>query len=178
MVTASIMTGPEFDALPYEEGRRWELLGGELIAVSSPTPEHQLILQRILIALMVYFDAHPGWGLALSDVEFALDENHRLRPDVLVLLGERASSLDMTRVPVPGVPDLAVEIISPSERSSETQQKVHSYLRHGAREVWQVYPKSKSVVVHRGETSTTVVSGERVETSLLPDFFLELKSLF
>ena len=170
MVTASIMTGPEFDALPYEEGRCWELLGGELIAVSSPTPQHQLILQRILFALMMYFDAHPGWGLALTDVEFALDDSHRLRPDVLVLLGERASSLDMARVPVPGAPDLAIEIISPSERSSETQQKLQSYLRHGTREVFGRFIRNRSrlsSIVAKRASRLYPVSGSRPHSCLV-----------
>jgi hypothetical protein len=65
--------------LPYDEGRQWELIGGELLPVSSPTPEHQLILQRILLALMIHLNAHPGQGLALTDVEFALDNHYRVR---------------------------------------------------------------------------------------------------
>jgi hypothetical protein len=45
------MTGLQFDALPYEEGRLRELIEGELIPVSSPTLEHQEIVFRILMAL-------------------------------------------------------------------------------------------------------------------------------
>lgn len=67
--------------------------------MSSPTPERQLILQRILLALMIHLRANPGQGLALTDVEFALDENYRVRPDVLVLLHDRAQNLDMNKIP-------------------------------------------------------------------------------
>jgi Uma2 family endonuclease len=127
---------------------------------------------------MLHLDAHPGQGLALTDVEFALAENYRVRPDVLVLLRDRAVSLDTARVPVPGAPDLAIEIISPSERSPDTQEKLEAYVRHGAREVWQVYPKSRSVVIHRGGASVILGVGERITTSLLPGFSLEIKALF
>jgi Uma2 family endonuclease len=178
MATSAIMTGPEFDALPYEEGRRWELLGGELIPVSSPTPEHQLILQRILLAFMLHLNANPTHGLTFTDVEFALTEHHRVRPDVLLLIQESARGLDMTRVPVPGSPDLAVEIISPTERSSETQAKLQVYLRNGAKEVWHVYSRSKSVVIHSGGTSATFTFDERITTPLLPGFSLEVRALF
>ncbi|MEO8660275.1 MAG: Uma2 family endonuclease [Bryobacteraceae bacterium] len=171
------MTGLEFDALPYNEGRLWELLGGERIPVSSPTPEHQLIVQRILFALMVYLEARPGTGLVLTDVEFALADNYRVRPDVLLLLQPRVSSLDMNRVPVPGAPDLAVEIISPSERSSDTQEKLQAYLRYRTSEVWQVYPKSKSVMIHRGESSTMITSDDTISTSMLPGFSLAIGTL-
>ncbi len=45
------MTAEQFDALPEEEGRKWELLDGELIEVSSATPEHNLILARLFALL-------------------------------------------------------------------------------------------------------------------------------
>jgi Uma2 family endonuclease len=137
-----------------------------------------MILQRILFALMLHLQTNPGQGLALTDVEFALHKDYRVRPDVLVLLGERAKSLDVTKVPVPGAPDLAVEIISPSERSSETQEKLQAYLHHGTKEVWQVYPKSKAVVVHRGGTSVTVSAGGQLTTALLAGLSLNLEAVF
>ena len=181
---STFTTGEEFDSLPYEEGRLWELLDGELIPLPSPTPEHQSILQEILFALMHYLRSNPGRGLVFTGVEFALSENYRVRPDVLVLLQESAWSLDLTKVPVPGAPDIAVEIISPSERSSNTQEKLQGYLRHGTREVWQVYPKSESVVLHRRHGSTTLtgdqhLTGDQQMTSaMLPGFSLEVESLF
>ena len=98
MATTATMSGPQFDALPYEEGRRWELLEGDLIEVSSPTPRHQ----------------------------FALSDLLRLRPDICVLLGERARQLDPDRTPLPGAPDLAIEVISPMERASESHEKVRA----------------------------------------------------
>lgn len=178
MATAAVMTGPQFDALPWEEGRKWELVGGELVPVPSPTLEQQAIMQEILYALMAYFRRRPERGRAYTDVEFALDSDHRVRPDVLVLLGDRPGAIDMQKIPVPGAPDIAIEVISPSERSFDTQLKRDSYLRLGTREVWQVYPKSKAVVVHRGGTGTTLSAGERLDTPLLPDFALDVNSLF
>jgi Uma2 family endonuclease len=178
MATAAITTGAQFDALPYDQGRLWELVDGELIKVSSPTPEHQFIQQRLIFALMLYFQAHPEIGTVLNDVEFALDRDCRVRPDVLVLLAGRLPALDVNRVPVPGAPDIAVEIISPSEGASDIRQKLDAYLNHGTQEVWQVYPRSKSVVVHRGATSTTLKAPESVVTLLLPGFSLPVQSLF
>ena len=51
MATVATMSGAQFDALPYEEGRRWELVAGDLIEVPSPTPEHQDIVFNLLQAL-------------------------------------------------------------------------------------------------------------------------------
>jgi len=147
MPTIATMSGAQFDALPYEEGRRWELLEGELIEVPSPTPEHQDIVYAILNALKLYLQEHRSQGAAYADVEFALADHVRLRPDVCVLLAEKARQLDRRRIPIPGAPDLAIEVISPSESLG----KIQSYLRHGAAEVWQVYPESRVLEIYKGE---------------------------
>ena len=118
-------------------------------------------------------------GLSLNaDVEFALDEGSRVRPDILVLSGSRAKTLNPNQVPVPGAPDLAVEIISPSERSADTQAKLQTYLRAGSKEVWHVYPKSRPVVVHRAGNSTILTGDQTLGTPLLEGFSIKVQSLF
>jgi Uma2 family endonuclease len=113
-------------------------------------------------------------ALAYQDVEFALTDNDRVRPDVCVLVGDRARRLDPDRIPIPGSPDIAIEVISPTERSSESHDKVRAYLRHGTAEVWQVYPKSRTVQIHRGETSRFLEWGQQAESDLLPGFTFPL----
>lgn len=170
------MSGLQFDALPYEEGRRRELLEGDLIEVSSPTPRHQAVVFNILLMLRNYFAGRTG--IAMADVEFALSDLLRLRPDVCVLLGERARQLDPDRVPVPGAPDLAVEVISPTERATESHEKVLAYLRNGTAEVWQVFPKSRTVQIHRGTVSVSLDSSGHVTSDLLPGFAPVAASFF
>jgi Uma2 family endonuclease len=176
MATTATMSGLQFDALPYEEGRRRELLEGDLIEVSSPTPRHQAVVFNILLMLRNYFAGRTG--IAMADVEFALSDLLRLRPDVCVLLGERARQLDPDRVPVPGAPDLAVEVISPTERATESHEKVLAYLRNGTAEVWQVFPKSRTVQIHRGTVSVSLDSSGHVTSDLLPGFAPVAASFF
>ena len=179
MATTALMSGLEFDALPYEEGRRCELLEGELIPTASPTLEHQTVVQNLQVALVAHFKAHRGQGRVWSDAEFALDRDYRVRPVVFVLLEDRLSSVDRHKIPIPGAPDIAVEVISPSERAAaDTQAKLEAYLRHGTQEVWQVFPKSKSVVIHRGAASTLLATGEHITTPLLNGFSLDPATLF
>ena len=144
----------------------------------SPTPDHQRIVQKILIELARYAETRNDNRLVvLADVEFALDQDYRVRPDVLVLIGEQARNLDWNKVPVPGAPDIAIEVISLSERAVESQQKVQAYLQYGTREVWQIYPKARCMVVHKAGLSRTFVSGERVETDLLAGFSLAISDI-
>jgi Uma2 family endonuclease len=128
MPTIARISGIQFDALPYEEGRRWELLEGEPIEVSSPTPLHQDIVFAILLALKLYLQEHRLEGAAYGDVEFALSEDVRLRPDVCLLLPDRARQLDRKRIPIPGAPNLAIEVISPSERASRRKSQEGPFL--------------------------------------------------
>jgi Uma2 family endonuclease len=178
MASIATMTGPQFDALPYDEGRRWELIEGELVEVSSPTPEHQILVQRLLLALVLYVQTQRK-GLVLADVEFALAVDIRVRPDVLVLLGDKAERLDKSKVPVEGCPDLAIEVISPSERTSDSMRKVDVYLGHGVREVWQIYPKTRQAVIYtEGQGVRKLPEGAMLSTDLLPGFELSISKLF
>jgi Uma2 family endonuclease len=178
MATITTISGAQFDAMPYDEGRQWELVNGELISVPSPTFRHQDIVFEILLAVRQYLRQSRSSGLACADVEFALSDNDRVRPDVALVLGEKAARLNPDKVPIPGTPDIAIEVISPSERLSESHEQVRAYLRNGTVEVWQVYPKSRTVQIHRGETARSLEWSQPVETDLLPGFALELVSLF
>ena len=176
MATTAAMSGLRFDALPYDEGRRWELLEGDLIEVSSPTPRHQAVVFNVLLALRRYLTGRQD--AAFSDVEFALSDLLRLRPDICVLLAEKARLLDLDRIPIPGAPDLAIEVISPTERASESHEKVRAYLRNGTAEVWQIYPKSRTLQIHRNATSLLFDSSEMVTSDLLPGFVVSVASFF
>ena len=178
MASIATMTGAQFDALPYQEGRRWELVEGDLVEVSSPTPEHQILVQRLLLALALYFQSQAQ-GLVLADVEFALAHDIRVRPDVLVLLGEKAERLDKSRAPVEGCPDIAVEVISPSERASDSMRKVDVYLAHGVREVWQIYPKTQQILIYTASQEVRKLPETAgLSTPLLPGFELAISKLF
>ena len=172
------MTGAQFDALPYEEGRRWELLDGELIEVPSPTPRHQMIVGTLVASLREYFQ-HTGTGGALPDVEFALSNRDRLRPDVCVLLAERWSNLDFDRIPIPGAPDIACEIISPSERTAESARKVRRYLAAGVKEVWQVFPEDQEVIVHTSNAPVRFLDADQtLSTEALTGWSLPIAEIF
>jgi len=71
------------------------------------------------------------------------------RPDACVLLGERAN-FEPRKIPTHGAPDIAVEVISPTERTGDTRRKVLAYLKFGVREIWQIYPVTREVLVYAG----------------------------
>lgn len=178
MATTATMTGAQFDDLPYEEGRRWELINGDLTPVPSPTWRHQEISFEFHLAFKQYFKTTGLKGLVAQDVEFALTRDDRLRPDVCVILGDKVERLDRDKVPIPGAPDIAIEIISPSENASQSHEKVRRYLQSGTSEVWQFYPKSRTVQVYRGDIATFVGPDGFLTTELMPGLKIPVASLF
>ena len=177
MATITTLTGAQFDALPFEEGRRWELFDGELIEVPSPTPNHQRTVTRLITSLEIFFAEHQI-GKTIPDVDFALGPNWRLRPDIAILRMERWKEIDGNRVPVQGAPNIAVEVISPTERTTESTRKVWAYLRAGVEEVWQVFPEAKEVAVYTSHQAVRIVTAdEPLTTPILPGWQIVVKDI-
>jgi Uma2 family endonuclease len=178
MAAATTLTGAEFDALYANDERRLELIEGEVVEVSSATLLHQTVVRNLLRALLPYFASRPDVGDAWTDVEFALDDNWRVRPDIFVLFAGRTESINGKKVPIPGAPDMAIEVISSSEHAADVLNKVQAYLRAGTQEAWQVYPAQRTILVHTNTGICRYTDDARLTTPLLPGFDLELNRIF
>jgi Uma2 family endonuclease len=112
-----------------------------------------------------FFNRDPQVVL-FPDVAFVRIE--RLPPPV-----ERVGFLDV-------IPDLVVEIISPSERPAAIKDKIDFHLERGVQLVWVVYPSRGVVVVHRpGQGARTLAAGDELTAEeLLPGFRLPVADVF
>jgi Uma2 family endonuclease len=120
------MTAEQFDALPESEGRKWELLDGELIEAPPATPERNLILGRLFFLL--YSFVHPRQrGRLLLATDLAVRPNSRLRTDLVFFSSETWRYVEIDRTPVEQPPDMAVAIISPSETATNVNRKVQRF---------------------------------------------------
>ncbi len=171
------MTAEQFDALPEEEGRKWELLDGELIEVPSATPRHNRILTRLL-RLVDGFAETRRLGVVLPETDLAVRANTRLRPDFGFFSAETWQTVDLDRVPVVETPDIAVEIISPSETATTIHRKVDAYLKWGVHEVWLIYPEIRTVFVHLPGAVQQLSEGAFLTSELVPGFLLQIADLF
>jgi len=79
-----------------------------------------------------------------------------------------------------GPPDLAVEVISPSDLAQEIAQKIDDYLQAGARLVWAIYPATRTVAVHRAPREVRVygVGDELTGEDVLPGFTCAVADVF
>jgi len=171
------MTAEQFDALPEEEGRKWELLDGELIEVSSATPEHNYILAQLL-SLLQTFVIPRRLGVVLPETDLAVRANTRLRPDFGFFSAETWRTVDLDRVPVVQTPDIAVEIISPSETAKTIRRKIDAYLKWGVHEVWLIDPEARTLAVHSRARVQPLSEGAFLTSELVPGFRVQIGDLF
>jgi len=165
-----------------ENADKWfEMIRGVIYEVVMPTPIHAFIASLIYRLIANFLDTHP-LGFAYADgCMFYMPNGDDVIPDAAFVSKERLSIIP-ARYEI--APDLAVEVISPSNKPDDMLSKIESYIECGTRLVWAVYPEEKLVRVWRpdgkGRASvqklniTGILDGEDV----LPSFTVAVKDIF
>lgn len=132
-----------------DDSCRHELVAGVIVAEPFPTHGHDRTFRRVLRLLGDFAESH-GLGEVFGEAGYVLarDPDTVRGPDLSFISRERLKDFDDARL-FSGAPDLAVEILSPSNRRGEMHAKVADFLAAGARLVWVVDPKRKSVTTYR-----------------------------
>jgi len=179
------MTTDEFLATYTEEtpGRTIQLIAGEVV-VNQPALPHQRALVKLVHALSTWAMASAGRGEVSLPLDVRVDDENLYAPDLLWYAEERVAGLG-TRGPYP-LPDLAVEVRSPSTWRYDVGVKRNVYEQRGLRELWLVDTKARSVLVYRrstGEATAFDVSLElerddTLTSPLLPGFALPVAAVF
>jgi Uma2 family endonuclease len=178
MSTTTRLSFAEFMALPESEGVVYELDEGELRIEASPTLRHNLIRYRIARLLSDFVEGRE-LGLVVEEMDFRLSEDTVRNPDVAFIEAAHANALDQDRSPIEGVPTLAVEVISPSNRAEDMARKTYQYLQAGCRTVWVVYPSLRLIEVRSKSDVRQVREPEALkDESSLPGFSLSLSYIF
>jgi Uma2 family endonuclease len=169
MSTATLMTAEQFAQMKFGETEDYELVEGELIPLSSGTPRHGRIRDRLAAMLWSHF-GRDSMGGHFTETDCQLTPNTVRRPDVSVFLGERWLRIDPDHIPIPFAPDIAVEILSPSESAIDVNRKALEYLRAGSQEVWLLDRENCEVFVQTDAGIRLLRDSDRLESPLLPGF--------
>lgn len=157
-----------------------ELVRGRIVREPRPARLHGRIQIRLGHALDAWAEGH-GTAEVTSESGYILSERPATvrGPDVAVVVdpppvGDEPGG--WTR----GAPDVAVEVLSPSDTSSGIQQKTLDYLEAGARLVWIVDPAARTVTAFRSDGSASLLRGDGILSGedVLPGFTLTLERLF
>jgi Uma2 family endonuclease len=172
------LTAQEFWLLPETEGKR-ELVRGE-VKVEMPGGLHGDIALEIGTRLRVWAKAgNHGYTGVEAGYLLAQNPDFVRLPDVSFVSSERIPSTGVPDAFWTIAPDLAVEVVSPSEKADDIQEKVFDYLLAGTLLVWVVYPRTQQVVVHTPDGIARTLKGEdRLGTAVLPGFSCIVRELF
>ncbi len=183
MTTGSRLTANDLWALGEPDGK-YELVDGRIVEMAPPGGIHGRVTARISSRLQEHVKQHGGGEVLVGDVGFVLHlpaDPERVRgPDIAFLSKER---LPEGRVPegfLQDAPDLAVEVLSPSDTSPDIQQRVRDFLDGGARLVWIVAPRAKTVTVYRADGSARLLRDEETleGEDVLPGLTISLGEVF
>jgi Uma2 family endonuclease len=186
---ARTYTVEEFMSLP-DDGKRYELIEGKLKDISGeerlkklagPNMNHGRITTRLVVSIANYLTgAGKESGEVFTNMAFELAPKTAPKPDVAFITAERTTGVDSSKA-FPGPPDLAVEIMSPTDKWSEVIEKVKLYQRYQTRLVWVVDPFDQGVFVYqlgRNRRRLLLATDELTGENVIPGFTLAVKALF
>jgi Uma2 family endonuclease len=177
-----LMTVADLNALP-DDGKRYELIEGELFVSCAPGLPHQLVLHNLQVELEIYLRQNPigmlvpGPGAVFSNYDAVI-------PDLVFVTKERWDSIIANERFV-AAPDLVIEIVSPGSgnRARDLQAKRRLYGKYGVKEYWIVDPENRSVLIFRLrqeglEEISMLRNDDQISSPLLPGLELKLSAVF
>ena len=154
----------------------YEYVKGELV----PMPAAPRIHSKMRVNVIRYLDRHVDENqLGEVHVEATFQVGDRgLKPDVAFVSTPRLDGDENKGFPIP--PDLAIEVVSPTDVQWRVAEKALAYLNAGTRLVWVLDPRSKTVTVYRSETDIALLTYEDTLTGedVVPGFTCPVSQLF
>jgi len=175
------MTADELLAMP-DDGYRYELVKGELIRGAPAGDEHGDLTMQIAGTLHRYVKKQDLGKIYAAETGFKLesDPDTVRAPDIAFDAHAKIEKTGRLEGFRSGAPDLAVEVLSPSDRVSRVEEKVADWLEGGARMVWVGSPKLHIVTVYRSLTDiVTLTEKDKLDgADLIPDFQMNVAEIF
>ena len=175
------MTADELLAMP-DDGFCYELVKGELIRMPPPGFEHGVRTIKLTTPLDNHVSAHRLGVVCAAETGFLLAQNPDTvrAPDIAFVRRERIEKAGEVKGYWVGAPDLAVEVTSPGDTIREVEYKAAQWLEAGARMVWVVNPKLRTVTVYRSLTDIVVLTEKDTLDGgdVVPGFQIRVAEIF
>lgn len=179
--TTQLMTAEELLHLS-DSSYRHELVKGELITMPLPGEEHGAVIMNIAVPFGYHVKKNSLGVVYGAETGFQIERNPDtvLGPDIAFVRKDRVEKTGISEGYRFGVPDLVVEVISPSDNMKKVERKVQLWLSTGARMVWAVDPKTRTVKVYEGSDTVKEFGGADDLTggSVVPGFHLPVADIF
>ncbi len=124
----------------------YEIIDGEMIRKSAPAPLHQEVSKNLLFVLESFNRQHKNGKLFHAPIDVFLDEYNKPQPDLVFVA--QSKKVIITNDGIMGVPDLIIEIISPSSIIRDRIEKKNLYERMAVQEYWLVDPQYEAIEIY------------------------------
>ena len=173
----------ELVELPEYADRRLELVEGEIVEMAGPGGEHGETLSLIHAKLAGYVYARGLGRVAVGDSTFVLgikpDGRDTIRGIDLAFLRADKAPYPLPSGVVSTPPDLAIEVISPSNTASDIAKKIQQLFDAGTELIWIVYPDLRAVAVHTLDGAIMLNEDDTLRGGdILPGFVLPVSEIF
>ncbi|NOZ55325.1 MAG: Uma2 family endonuclease [Calditrichaeota bacterium] len=142
--TVERLTLEDYRQLP-DDGKRYEILEGELAVTPAPGTKHQRIVGNLFRLLTQFLSKGPAGEVFVAPLDVVLAPHTVVQPDLLFVSEARANIIREDGIY--GAPDLVVEVLSPSTAERDRGVKRRLYLHYGVREVWLMDPEARTFEV-------------------------------
>ena len=160
-----------------DDGRKYELVNGRLVEVPTGARHSRISVE---VGARLYAARPSGATMFASSTGFRMAQGNIRSPDVSLMRTDRLPGGKAPEGFVDGAPDLAVEVVSPSERVSDLLAKMAEYFESGAQEVWLLFPERKQAHRYRADLTVEVLNENDIlhGAPLLPEFAVRVGDLF
>jgi Uma2 family endonuclease len=179
MLIDTRLTYDDYCLLP-NNGKRYEIIDGELFVTPSPLWRHQNVLTNLLLSLGEYVKKRDLGKVVPAPMDVVFSAYDVVEPDILYISKARAAVV--TEKNVQGAPDLVVEVLSESTAKIDRTTKLKLYARYGVAEYWVIDPTTYSAEIYRlvpggYELAAQLDSSQSLTSPLFPGFSLPLTRL-
>lgn len=183
MAVTPRFTSSDLAVMP-DDGKRYEVIDGELYVTHQPSWNHQFAATRLARFLDEWSEA-TGLGMANTAPGLIFAEDDDVAPDVVWISRSRLQTALQEDGKLHSAPELVIEVLSPGSRNAirDRQTKLKLYSRRGVQEYWIVDWQQQQVEVYRRHQSSlelvsTLLGEDVVNSPLLPGFSCPIQRLW
>ena len=177
------LTIADWDAMPYRDGNRYEIIEGELFVSSSPGLTHERVLIKLILLIGPFLQTNPI-GECVTNSGVILSNISGVIPDMVVFLNEQADKI-ISEDRLKGPPALVIEILSPGPTNIRRDRvtKLQLYDKHDVPEYWILDPRNMTLerYVRQGPSLVlleTLGIEDTLSTTTLPGFSCKVSEIF
>lgn len=157
-----------------EDGYKYEFKNGTIIKSRSNMSPKQLYIVKNLNRRFAQTQAYANGAELIAEVDQLTAPLQQRRPDLSFWSAKRIETGEES------VSEFIIEIISPTDKLEDVEDKLHEYFEAGVKVIWQIRPRTQSVHVYTSPTAVTICTDDRVCSAapVLSDFEMTAREVF